>query len=301
MDSARENVALFRWRTTFSDSEFPLEVREISQYCPLSMHRHDRFVEIVLVTSGRGIHRIGEECFHIAAGDLLVIPDGWAHTYTSIVDLRYFNILLSPEALKLDWADFNGHPGFKTLFGSVREPNRRYDNYFHMDPAALDAERSLASELHVTLVRREIGYRFRALAQLRTLLVRLCDDCARFKLQEHPEAARRLSALVAEMEKNFAGSYSVDALCRKLRISRTVLFREFKRDYGMAPLEYLMRIRLRKACELLAAGDLALGEIAARCGFCTPSYFAMQFRKHFKLSPRAFRAAGRPAAETACQ
>jgi AraC-like DNA-binding protein len=44
-------------------------------------------------------------------------------------------------------------------------------------------------------------------------------------------------------------------------------------------MRYVGEARLSKACELLTGTDLTVTEVAARCGYRDPGYFARQFRK----------------------
>ncbi len=56
----------------------------------------------------------------------------------------------------------------------------------------------------------------------------------------------------------------------------------------------LLRVRLQRARELLSDarfGDVAIGEIASRCGFADPSHFARCFRRRFGSAPGAYRMA----------
>jgi AraC family transcriptional regulator, positive regulator of tynA and feaB len=58
--------------------------------------------------------------------------------------------------------------------------------------------------------------------------------------------------------------------------------------------EALLRVRLQRARELLSYprfADVPIGEIASRCGFADPSYFARCFRRRFGSAPRAYRMA----------
>jgi len=60
----------------------------------------------------------------------------------------------------------------------------------------------------------------------------------------------------------------------------------------------LLRVRLERARQLLTDArfaDVLIGEIAARCGFADPSYFARCFRRHFGSAPGAYRTAPRSA------
>jgi len=63
---------------------------------------------------------------------------------------------------------------------------------------------------------------------------------------------------------------------------------------GTTFVEQLMHARLQRAREVLAdprLRDLPIIEVAARCGFTDPSHFARRFRRHFGITPLAFRRA----------
>jgi two-component system response regulator YesN len=56
--------------------------------------------------------------------------------------------------------------------------------------------------------------------------------------------------------------------------------------------EYLIRQRVELAKRMLLDPRLNVAEVAERCGFCNPAYFASVFKKHAHCTPRAF--ASRP-------
>lgn len=58
---------------------------------------------------------------------------------------------------------------------------------------------------------------------------------------------------------------------------------------GRSFTELLRQCRVDLACELLLHSDLALAEIAMRCGFCDQSYFTRVFRDVKGLTPRQYR------------
>lgn len=65
--------------------------------------------------------------------------------------------------------------------------------------------------------------------------------------------------------------------------------RAFKRSLGLAPHRYLTELRVEHAKLLLASGDLAVGEVALRCGFASPGHFAAMFRRLAGMTPAAWR------------
>lgn len=65
--------------------------------------------------------------------------------------------------------------------------------------------------------------------------------------------------------------------------------RVFRRYLGCSPVEYLRRRRLLRAAELLRTTQTPVTEIALRCGFATPSYFAGEFKKLIGKTPQQYR------------
>ncbi|MDR1273060.1 MAG: response regulator [Odoribacteraceae bacterium] len=82
--------------------------------------------------------------------------------------------------------------------------------------------------------------------------------------------------------------FSVDVLAARLYISRSGLFAKMKSLAGVTPNEFIQLTRLRKAAEMLAAGESRVNEICYQAGFNNPSYFTKCFRKQFGMSPKEF-------------
>lgn len=63
----------------------------------------------------------------------------------------------------------------------------------------------------------------------------------------------------------------------------------FRRQFGTSPMEYLIRIRISNACELLATTDLSIKEIGAMVGYADPHFFSRIFRSRMGMSPKDYR------------
>ena len=151
-------------------------------------------------------------------------------------------------------------------------------------------------------------------AAVASLDVDSCDQLAlpRGEVADHIAALLRL-ALGPQPRDSVGGQHLRDRLLRAVRnglcdpdlspcavatehhISVRTLHYAFAAA-GTTFVEELMQARLQRARELLAdpkLGDLAVIEVAARCGFADPSHFARRFRRRFGLAPLAFRRAAR--------
>ena len=71
----------------------------------------------------------------------------------------------------------------------------------------------------------------------------------------------------------------------------TLFKRCFRRYNGMAPLEYQIALRLRRAMHLLKSSDIPVARIAADTGFRSLAYFSKFFHDRVGTSPSQFRRA----------
>ena len=91
------------------------------------------------------------------------------------------------------------------------------------------------------------------------------------------------------IEKEFAFSkLNVGWLSTAMGVHRVTLCREFKKEYGVTPSEYIIGCRLRKAVELLESRSYSIKEVSFMCGFSSPEYFATVFASKFGRSPSHF-------------
>jgi AraC-like DNA-binding protein len=75
------------------------------------------------------------------------------------------------------------------------------------------------------------------------------------------------------------GGYRIGQMAGLAQISRRELHRYFSRRFGAAPRDWLNRLKLRRASELMAEGKL-VKEIAASLGFKEPSCFCHFFKRN---------------------
>lgn len=83
---------------------------------------------------------------------------------------------------------------------------------------------------------------------------------------------------------------SLEAVASEMCITRGQLNRRVKAITGLTAQHYMLSLRLEHACRLLhQQPDMAVAEVALRCGFEDASSFSRAFRRSYGVSPTQFR------------
>lgn len=99
----------------------------------------------------------------------------------------------------------------------------------------------------------------------------------------------RLKLAVKFMQKNLQEKITLAQLAGISHLSRFHFHRLFKSAYEVTPLQYLTRLRMKKACRLLTKTKRPIPLIVSSCGFEDLSSFIRLFKKEFKKTPLAYR------------
>ena len=91
------------------------------------------------------------------------------------------------------------------------------------------------------------------------------------------------------IDKNYYKPIGLDDLTTITKRSKYHLLRKFKEEMGTTPGNYLIRIRLERAMELILSTDDNIDTIAKKVGFSCGNYFSKVFRKNIKVSPLEFK------------
>ena len=105
--------------------------------------------------------------------------------------------------------------------------------------------------------------------------------------------ADRILRVIAYIHDNPAGDLSLDALADVAAMSRFHWHRLYRAATGETCAAAVKRLRMHRAATLLVETELPAAEIGAQVAYPDPASFSRAFSNVFKMSPSAFRAAGR--------
>ncbi|GIP55581.1 AraC family transcriptional regulator [Paenibacillus vini] len=101
---------------------------------------------------------------------------------------------------------------------------------------------------------------------------------------------RIVKQMIHYMSSQYAHPLSIEQMCSSLGYNRAYLSRIFKKETGLTPVTYLLKLRIDKSRQLLRERpELSIEQIAASVGLADALYFSRQFRRFHGESPSAYR------------
>lgn len=132
--------------------------------------------------------------------------------------------------------------------------------------------------------------RLRICAAVYSALAKIARDLMIGRLERFDTLSDRLAPAIMQIEQRYMEPLTVRMLAHSCSMSENVFTRSFKRVYGCTPVQYLIKVRLEAAKELLAATDRSFEDIANACGFKSAKYFGDMLKKNEHVTPRELRA-----------
>jgi len=247
-----------------------------------TLHSHEYF-ELHFVIKGTLKHAFADGNSHEhSTGTLLFIRPEDVHVCLSAdgAECQYMNLAFSRDTVH-ELFHFIGHPFCSArLLGSYYPP----------------AIRLTESETHQFLQRFEriailpIHEKTMIKAQLRSLLAEaIIRYFTAFEHADESDTPQWLVQLHDEMQKKENFIQGPKRMAELAGVSHHHLCREFKRYYQITPTDFLNRLRLNYAANMLAYSFSSVTDIALDLNFNNLSHFHHLFKKRYGITPLKFR------------
>jgi AraC-like DNA-binding protein len=281
---------------------------------PLVLPGAEHVIEYHAVVSGTCWAGIaGEPQVHLEEGDIIVFPQGDAHTISSAPGMRgrvEVDMYRHPEGGQLPVAvtfDNSGSERAHIVCGFIGCDAGPFNPLLATLPRVIHVQKKLAVEsvwvahlIHVAVHESEAKK-----AGGETMLARLSElmfiEVVRYYLSTLPSdttswlaglrdevTGRALSAL----HDRPAHDWSLEELAREVGLSRSVLAERFHHYVGVPPMNYLARWRMQLAATLLSGTNLSLAEVAERVGYGSEAALSRAFKRLVGVAPSAWREGG---------
>lgn len=104
-----------------------------------------------------------------------------------------------------------------------------------------------------------------------------------------PKPASALAPAVSYVERNYAEKLRMPTVAKLCDLSPFQFSRNFKKENGFTFRDFVVRVRIQRAAELIRRSRVSVTEAAFGVGFNDLSYFARMFRRQIGVSPSHYR------------
>lgn len=102
-------------------------------------------------------------------------------------------------------------------------------------------------------------------------------------------SVRLINEAVRWLHEHYHEKVSLDQVATFMGYSPSHFSSLFKERTGLPPMEWLIRLRMEKACEFLKSGSCTISAVARNVGFDDPLFFSRIFRKRIGIPPKKYR------------
>lgn len=106
-----------------------------------------------------------------------------------------------------------------------------------------------------------------------------------YELTKQDEHYARVAKALNVIHRDYARAMSVDELASEASMSASAFHRAFKQVTASSPVQYLKKVRLDKARDLIVFEKMRAGVAAGHVGYESPSQFSRDFKRHFGVAP----------------
>ena len=182
---------------------------------------------------------------------------------------------------------------YRTARARCSRPSRVEPDVLYVDEGEVMTSAGSAAgiDLMLHLVRKDYGPHV-ANMFARRMVVPPHRDGGQSQFVVQPIAVRtndRIASVADWMAGNLRDAITIEALADRAAMSVRTFTRRFRAATGTAPIEWLIRLRVRRAQDLLETTDAPIDQVAHEAGFGAPETLRHHFRKVVGTSPSAWR------------
>ncbi len=125
---------------------------------------------------------------------------------------------------------------------------------------------------------------------LQELLIRIIQTqtLKAYDNNEVKETSTYLSQVISLIKTNIGQKINLNTIAKNVGMSTATLYRLFKKELGISPIEYIMLERLKIAKKLLKDQNLYIKNVSFEAGFEDCNYFIRAFKQYEGITPRQY-------------
>lgn len=289
-----ENNKRRRIDKVIKDREFPFDIfdgRE-KEWEPgidesLCLHCHS-CLELNYVDHGEGYNLFEDGKYDLHPGELFLINNQEYHHAVNTDDLVLKVIVFDSD---LVWQNNQFDYLYLKTFFEWGSPAIRHVG---KDSIYINRVRKIIYTIEREWNEKRSGYQIMIkslLLELLALIYRSASEESGFREETRTfdKNYEKLKKAVEYISLHFSENLNLNSLAKMVYLSPNYFSVIFKETMHMTLFNYIQKIRVQNACQILKTTDTGIAEIAVSCGFNSVSYFNKIFREWMDCSPGEYR------------
>lgn len=244
---------------------------------------------LIALTRGELNMRIGDNIYHAEGGDVLLIPKGtlYAPLESDGLEYYFFHFTCAESEPRRENLKIDSVP-------SLPEGEYAYTYVSETSPViAVQALTKAGGNIRVSEILDRVGklniWQNRAEKLLldgyvRELLIVLSTDYS-----SPGDIATGFRRVLRYINAEYTAPITLSSLSERFGLSESYIARQFKEKLHTKSSDYINRVRISVACNLMLNSSFSIGEIAEKVGYNNQYYFSRVFRKMYGMTPNDFR------------
>ena len=270
-----DNSATFRNYWADNSEEYELIIRECGYEQCDSLHcwgpNKKDFHCVHYVLTGKGAIVIENVKYYVSAGDLFY---------------------LGPEDSVYYWADEDEPWEYRWISLSGVKPQYVLNKTVLPDVhvLTLNGDRTfveIMEKMFESLKIEEPG-KFMAMGYAYIFLGEILSKFGRKSENSSDPGKLYVDNAIRFIQNNYTGDCSVSSVAQNLNIDRTYIYKLFRKYVGMSPTDYIEKLRISRACELLRTSGIPLARISEMVGYRNQYHFSRVFKNRMGMAPRIY-------------
>ena len=267
--------------------DFPLSVfKHFVDRVSVEYHWHPE-IELVYIESGEFTVTVNHKSYRAQSGDIFFINSGELHAMNQNAgDVRFYSAVFYPELLDFDIKN----PFQRNFIDPIKDcavclPHRVDRNDTCYDKVKEQIQRLFFSG-------KDEFSKSQQLVAIYELILILYKENMMYSGRVNKSDARNSEIIkntIAYIDENLNSKITLKQMADLSAFTEKYFCAFFKKQTGVTPTEYINRVRLERACELLRMHDVSVTEAAFETGFESLSYFIRRFKKQFGVSPAQYK------------
>lgn len=260
------------------------------------VHKHSYF-EIIFIRSGQGLHIINDNTVLYTAGDVFLLgPEDYHYfdirEHTTFCYIRFTEVYIKDSATPKapDW--------LRTMEFILNSPYQRNKTVVSEASEKEQLDRLLTVLLYEYNSRQQGANEIIMNSLMKAMLGILARNMVRQNLDEKgkTKSSRLVEDIMLYISQRIfePDALRMERLVEKFNFSHNYLGIFFKKETGETLQQYIQKYRLKMIESRLLSSEMSISQITYEFGFTDGSHLNKLFKKHYGVSPGAFRANGLP-------